>query len=197
MLSSFIITIAFTDLNIRNLGVYAVFTYLFILVAVINGQNCSDIVGTSNNSGSPIDEYRTYILADWQYTVPCKGKVIAWNFCYKMAAGNQSFSAGIWRKISNTTYKQVNSTVIKFMHNSTSDTINTCQTVNLSSADQFIAPGRSIVGLYSNTEGMRSFLLYTYSNITTYSFVGNDTQYQISDVSEILNYTISINVHLG
>ena len=183
---------------------YAVFIHLFILVAVTSGQNCSDIVGSPiniyNDSDYPVYAGRTFILADQQYTVPCKGKVVAWKFCYRYQFRNTTtavtFTASIWRNNSNNTYKQVDSSVIKFIPNRTDSSVSPCQKFYLSREDQFIAPVGSVVGFYSNTGAMQSLLLYADSNITTYMFIGNDTQYQIIN-SQILNYTIAINVYLG
>ena len=191
--------VAYTDLNTKKLDMYAVFIHFFILVAVISGQNCSDIVGSSNkfynNSDYPVVAASTYIIADHKYTVPCKGKVIAWNFCYRSINKTTavSFTAGIWINTSNNTYKEVNSTIIEFIPNRINDSVNPCQTIYLLEANQFVAPIGSIVGLYSNTEAL---LLYSNSNIATYMYDGNKTQYQIND-NKTHNYMIAINVHLG
>ena len=179
---------------------YAVFTQMVI---VVSAQNCSDTVGFLDcNNGNPVTQNQTFILIDQQYTIPCKGHVTAWEFCYlaQNQSTNVSFYAGIWRKINTTnhsgnitTYVQVNSNVITFLPNGTTYS---CQRVNVSVEDQFIAPAGSVVGLYSNVGTMWSLLLYTSSNITTYMFNGNPKNVTIND-GKMVNYRIAIKLHLG
>lgn len=187
-----------TDLNIRILAVYAVFTQM---VVVISAQNCSDTVGFLDRDGNLTIQDQTYLLTDQQYTVPCKGKVTAWEFCYQAQGPNTtsvSFYAGIWNTVNhsgNITYVQANSNVIAFVPNGTKYS---CQIFNVSVEDQFIAQAGSIVGLYSNTGIMSPQLLYTNSNdTTTYRFGGNPKNVAISDDDEMFDYRIAIKLHLG
>ena len=180
---------------------YAVFTQL---VVAISTQNCSDTVGfLDRDNGKLLTQNQTYLLADQQYTVPCKGKVIAWEFCYLAQARhtNVSLYVGIWRMIDATdhsgsiTYVQVNSNVIAFVPDGRSYT---CQRFNLSVKHQFIAPAGSIVGLYSNLGPMFSLLLYTNSNdITGYMFNGNRKNITINANDKMFDSRISIKLHLG
>ena len=184
-----------------DLAVYAVFTQLFILVAV-SDQDCSKTVGFLNYSKNDIvTEDRTFILDDNQHTIPCEGNVTAWEFCYKIGEKNESFNASIW-KVTGNTFVQVNSTNITFTPTSNNSEVFSCQIFNLSDTDQFTAPAGSVVGLYSNTGRMRSQLLYTInitSNIKTYRFYGPPKGIlKINDKETVIsNYSISINVYLG
>ena len=145
-----------------------------------------------------VTQGHTFILAG--YTVPCNRTVVAWEFYYRISAGTYTFYPGIWRitgtRGSNIDYALVQSNNITYdasiRTNGTS--IDQCQRVNLSVADQFTAPAGSVVGLYS---GIGPLLLHTNTNssITAYQFSGN--QSSVSNAGNDVNYNIAIRVHLG
>ena len=179
---------------------YAVFTQLFILVAV-SDQDCSKTVGYLNYTNNDIvTEDRTFILYDDR--ISCEGKVTAWEFCYKIAGNNTvSFNAGVWKIIGNK-FVQANSNNITFIPTSNNSDIYPCQIFNVSDTDQFTAPAGSVVGLYSNTGHMRPQLLSNNnvtSNITIYWSIGNPKDVPITNnTNKILkNYIIFIKVYLG
>ena len=191
---------------------YAVFIQLFIMLVIVSGQGCSDIVGSLNRNvnSTPITQDQTVILADRQYTVPCDGNVTAWRFCYQPFGNNGSvisFSAGVWR-ISKTNYSDstnysgsvnymlINSSVISFSLDGSGDANYPCQILNLPLTDQYTAPAESVVGLYSNGGTMYPLLLNTSSNVTAYKFDGNRTDVNISD-GEVGSYNIAIELYLG
>ena len=60
-----------------------------------------------------------------------------------------------------TTLAQVNSSYVTFTLDNNATDLNTCQRVNLSTADQFTAPAGSVVGLYCDGGEMQSQLLRT------------------------------------
>ena len=176
---------------------YAVFTQLFILVAV-SDQDCSNTVGFLNFSNDIITEDQTFILYDHQHTISCEGNVTAWEFCYQTGNTTVSFNASVWKTARNN-FTQVNSNNITFISNGSD--VYSCQIFNLSEADQFTAPAGSVVGLYSNKGTMRSTLLSTKntsSNITTYRFHGKPKDVlSINYTEAVLNYSIAIKVYLG
>ena len=184
-----------------DLAVYAVFTQLFILVAVSN-QDCSKTVGYLDYSNNDIViEDRTFILYDDH--ISCEGKVTAWKFCYRIQGNNTivSFIASVWKIIGNK-FVRVHSNNITFIPTSNNNDVYTCQIFNLSDTDQFTAPAGSVVGLYSNTGRMRPELLSTNktaSNITTYMFYGGSKDVLTTNNTEEVrrNYSISIKVYLG
>ena len=145
-----------------------------------------------------VPQDRTFILAE--YTVPCNGTVVGWEFCHQRhGATSVTFSPGIWRVTGtndNRDYTLVQSNNITYdasiWANGTSN--DQCQRVNLSVTDQFTVPAGSVVGLYSN---VHTQLLHTStdSSITTYQFSGN--QSSVSIAVDDVNYNIAIRVHLG
>ena len=146
---------------------------------------------------------QTFILAG--YTVPCRGTVVAWEFCYQLSGTTSvTFHPGIWRitgtMSDNTDYTLVQSNTVTYDQSvrDPQDPINDfpCQIFNLSDTDQFTAPAGSVVGLYSN---IITQLLRTNTNIsiTTYQFSGNQSSVTTAGVSNDVNYNIAIRVHLG
>ena len=142
---------------------------------------------------------QTFILAE--YTVPCSGTVVAWEFCYQISgATSVTFYPGIWRMTGtmsgNTDYTLVQSNNVTYNPASDLTNIFPCQIFNLSDTDQFTAPAGSVVGLYSN---VRTLLLHTNtdSSITTYRFRGNQSSVNSAGNDNDVNYTIAIRVHLG
>ena len=171
-----------------------------LCTVVVSGQECADIVGSLNYDSNivPLDE--TFILAG--YTVPCNSTVVAWEFCYQVTGAVVTFYPGIWRITGtrgiNSDYALVQSNSIKYDASIKTSGIsnNQCQRVNLSVTDQFTAPARSVVGLYSN---VHTQLLHTNtdSSITTYRFSGNQSSVATAGNSQIVNYNIAIRVHFG
>ena len=112
-----------------------------------------------------------------------------------------TFYPSIWMPTDDDTndYTLVQSNAVTFIPtrvgNSGSDNIS-CQTFNLSDTDQFTAPAKSVVGLYSN---IRRILVRTNSMrelITTYQFNGNRSDVNIND-SNIVGYNVALRLHLG
>ena len=126
--------------------------------------------------------------------------MVAWEFCYRISdATSVTFYPGIWKiGDDNTDYELVHSNNVTYnssIQTNSSNNIDSCQRVNLSTIDQFTAPARSIVGLYSN---VMTQLLHTNndSSITTYRFSGNQSSGNQSSGSKVI-YNIAIRVHLG
>ena len=143
-----------------------------------------------------VPQDQTFILA--AYTVPCDETVVAWEFCYRvLGAPSVIFSPGIWRITGtvggNTNYELVQSNSIIYDSSIQTSGVDSCQRVNLSITNQFTAPARSVVGLYSNT-GVQLLHTNTDSSITTYQFSGN--QSSVHTTNDV-NYNIAIRVHLG
>ena len=95
-----------------------------------------------------------------------------------------------------TMYDLIQSNNITYNQSIQISSIYSCQRVNLLTADQFIAPAGSVVGLYSND---RVQLLYTNTDesvITTYQFVGNQSSVSAGNDNDV-NYNIAIKVHIG
>ena len=130
--------------------------------------------------------------------------MVAWEFCYQRAAASVTFYPGIWKITGmhktgdDTDYELVQSNGVTYnasIQTDSSNHINSCQRVNLSTADQLTAPVGSVVGLYSNYETQ---LLYTTdSSVTTYQFSQNQTSVTIADDNSGNNHSIAIRVHLG
>ena len=142
---------------------------------------------------------RTVILAE--YTVPCSGTVVAWEFCYQLSgAASVTYYPGVWRitgtMSGNTDYTLVQSNNVTYDPRGTSANLYPCQRFNLSDTDQFTAPAGSVVGLYSN---VGTLLLHTNTDnsITTYRFSGNQSSVTIGGNSNNVNYNIAIRLHLG
>ena len=176
---------------------------LYIATAAVSGQQCTDTVGSLSHdrNSNIVIMGQTYILAG--YTVPCSGTVVAWEFCYRLSdATSVTFYPGIWRITGasgdDTDYELIQSNNVTYdssIQTDSSNHINSCQRVNLSTADQFIAPAESVVGLYSN---VRTQLLYTTdSSVTTYQFGQNQISVTITDDNSGNNHNIAIRVHLG
>ena len=140
---------------------------------------------------------QTFILAG--YTIPCSETVVAWEFCYRIGSGSITFYPGIWRITGtngNTSYELIQSNSVTYNSSIQTSGIDSCQRVNLSTTDQFIAPAGSVVGLYSN---VMTQLLHTNTNtsITTYQFDRNQSSVRTAGNSKNVNYDIAIKLHLG
>ena len=171
------------DISSYIVSVYVVFT-------VVNGQECTDAVG-SLGCGSNIFPFGiTYILTE--YTIPCSGTVVAWEFCYRVSG---TFYPSIWRITGmtgdDTDYELIHSNSVTFSGT------NSYQRVNLSTTDQFTAPAGSVVGLYYDINGAQLLQAYTNSSIKTYQFIGNPRSINGTRNDGIVNYTIAIRVHFG
>ena len=166
---------------------------------VVSGQGCTDAVGYLNHDSNIVTQGQTYILIG--YTVSCSGTVIAWEFCYRIAATSVTFYPGIWRITgtidSNINYELVQSNTVTYDSSIQTSGINSCQRVNLSTTDQFTAPAGSVVGLYSNVGTQLLHTDNTDSSITTYQFNGNQSSINNADNDDNVNYNIAIRVHLG
>ena len=176
----------------------------YVAITVVNGQKCADNVGSLEHDDLDVIANRTFIFADQEYQVTCKGTVIAWEFCYRVQENGTSvtFYPGIWMPNETTDngtigYTLIQSNTVTFIPfqvgNNNSDDFS-CQTFNLSEADQFIAPEGSVVGVYSS---MREDLLRTNkidSSFTSYQFKGNQSDVKINDNN---GYNIALRVHLG
>ena len=161
----------------------------------VNGQECTDTVGSLSHDNNIVSREQTFILAG--YTIPCSGTVVAWEFCYLINVPLVTLYPGIWRITgttgSSTNYELIQSNSVTYYPNSTSPAdIFPCRIFNLSTTDRFTAPTGSVVGLYSNVETQ---LLYTDANssITTYQFNGN--QSNVTGSNDV-DYNIAIRVHL-
>ena len=140
----------------------------------------------------------TYIFPE--YTVPCNGTVVAWEFCYQRNnSSSVTFYPGVWKVTEtddqNTNYELIQSnTVIYNQSIQTSGGDYACQIVNIATTDQFIAPTGSVVGLYSKDEIQ---LLRTNTNtaIIAYQLHGNQSNVTTNGQMSI-NYNIGIRVHL-
>ena len=97
--------------------------------------------------------------------------------------------------VANINYELVQSNTITYDPSIQTSGIDSCQRVNLSTTDQFIAPAGSVVGLYSNT-GPILLRTNTDSSITTYRFSGNQSSVTGNNGNDV-NYNIAIRVHLG
>ena len=146
----------------------------------------------------------TFILAE--YTVPCSGTVVAWEFCYQIqGVTSVTFYPGIWRitgtMSGNTDYTLVQSNTVTYdqsVRNPQDPTNNfLCQIFNLSDTDQFTVPAGSVVGLYSGIQHTQLLHTNTNSSITTYQFSGNQNSVRNGGNSNDVNYIIAIRVHLG
>ena len=172
----------------------------------VSDQQCTDTVTVGSLSYDDLNivtSDQTFILAE--YTVPCNGTVVAWEFCYQILnVTSLTFYPGIWRTTGtmsgNTDYTLVQSSNVTYNPLSVYDPQDPnffpCQIFNLSDTDQFTAPAGSIVGLYSN---IGTLLLHTNTNssITTYRFSGNQSSVTITGNSNDVHYNIAIRVHLG
>jgi len=74
-----------------------------------------------------------------------------------------------------------------------------CQNYTLPVTEQFTAPSRSVVGLYSNRGVSRPLLLYTNNNtqqITTQEVARNQSSIMSSGNDDV-DYNVAIRLHLG
>ena len=170
-----------------------------IATTAVSGQKCTDTVGSLRHDINTVSQGLTYIFAG--YTINCSGIVVAWEFCYQISDALVSFYPGIWRIAempdNNTRCELIQSNNITYNASiQTNASIYSCQTVDLSITDQFTAPARSVVGLYSGTGPQ---LLHTNndSSITTYKFNRNQTNVTTTGNSNDINYNIAIRVYLG
>ena len=171
-----------------------VYTY----ITTVNGQLCSDTVGSLRYKEIPVHLGLIYIFPE--YTVPCNGTVVAWEFCYQRSnASSVTFYPGIWKVTEtnnhNANYELVQSNTVTYNQSiQTSGHNYACQRVDLVTTDQYIAPAGSVVGLYSNGG---TLLLQTSTDtlITAYKVIGNQSIVTTSGLATI-NYNIGIRVHL-
>ena len=174
--------------------------HVIIAINAVSGQECTGAVtaGSLSHDSKLVIVHKTYILAG--YAVPCDGTVVAWEFCYRIINASATFYPGIWRitgtNHSDTYYELVQSNTVVYDQSIQTDGDDSCQRVNLSPTDQFTAPARSVVGLYSN---IQTSLLYTNfdSSVATYQFNGNQSSVSVTGNSNDVNYNIAIKVHLG
>ena len=174
------------------------FVLYFIITTGVSGQECTDTVGLLSHDGNIVPQGQTFILAE--YTIPCNGTVVAWEFCYRINnAGLVTFYPGIWRitatRGSNTDYELVQSNSVTYNSSIQTSGFDSCQRVNLSTIDQFIAPAGSVVGLYSNNATQ---LLHTNndSSITTYLISSSQSNVTTGNNDDV-SYNIAISVNLG
>ena len=168
----------------------------------VSGQECTDTdtVGSLSHDINIVPQDQIFILAG--YTVPCSGTVVAWEFCYQRGTISVTFYPGIWRitgTSGNTDYELVQSNNVTYdqsVRDPQDSTDLPCQRYNLSDTDQFTAPTRSVVGLYSNTGTQLLRTDDTNSSITTHHFSGNQSSVRTTGSSDV-NYNIAIRVHLG
>ena len=176
---------------------------LILYTIVVSSQQCTDTVtvGSLNHNNNVVSTDQTFILA--RYTVPCSGTVVAWEFCYLISgATSVTFYPGIWTitgtMSGNTDYTLVQSSNVTYDPKGGSANIFPCQIFNLSDTDQFTAPEGSVVGLYTNRI-LNPLLLHTNTDgsVTTYQFMGNQSNVSIVGNGNDNNYNIAIRVHLG
>ena len=169
-----------------------------LCTTAVSSPVCTDTIGTLSHDSIIVAQDRTYILAG--YTIPCSGTVVAWEFCYRISSTTSTFYPSIWRIAgttgSNTDYELIQSNSVTYDASIQTSGVDSCQRVNLSTTDQFAAPARSVVGLYSN---VITQLLQTsaHGSITTYRFNGNQSSISVGGHSNEVDYNIAIRVHLG
>ena len=158
---------------------------------------CTALVGSLDHDMKIITADQTYILAG--YTVRCEGIVTTWEFCYQIL-GNVppvTFYPGIWEIAGtsggSTTYSLIQSNNITF-DPSVGSTFQ-CRNYTLPVTEQFTAPSRSVVGLYSNIN-VQLLHTNTDSQITAYQVTGNQSSV-VGGPDQDVNYNIAIKVHLG
>ena len=175
-----------------------------VATTVTSGQECTGPVGSLSHDKDFIANDVTYILTGHGYIVPCRKIVVAWEFCYQTSdATSVTFYPGIWRitgrRGDSTDFALVRSNRITYDPSIRFQTggVDGCQRVNLSAIDQFTAPERSVLGLYSN---FGAHLLHTYSSLSTITHKSVGNQSIVTDAKidgHVANYNISIRVHLG
>ena len=71
--------------------------HLLIHYTGVNGQNCTNSVGSLSHGNTLVPIQQTFILAG--YIVLCNGTVVAllaWEFCYRSTGASVTFYPGIW-----------------------------------------------------------------------------------------------------
>ena len=173
-------------------------TYAYIGVS---SQKCADTLTAGSlerNDNFIITPDQTFILAN--STISCSATVVAWEFCYRTTGiPSVTFYPGIWRitetsSSNNYTLVQINDITFPPIADMGD---NVCQRVNISESNQFIAPARSVVGLYSNMPPSRALLLHSNDNSTLTTYQSGGNQSRINNNNSIVNYNIAIRVHLG
>ena len=175
-------------------------SYSMSYITAVSSQECIDTDGFLSHDSIIVTQSQTFILAE--YTVPCSGNVVAWEFCYRTSSGVSTFYPGIWRMTGtsgnsdNLDYELVQSNSVTYDASIQTSGIDSCQRVNLSTINQFTAPAGSVVGLYSSvtTQLLRT---NTDSSITTYQFNGNQSSVSSVGSNDDVNYNIAIRVRLG
>ena len=173
-----------------------------LYISAVSGQECADTVGSMSHDSNIVTADQTFIFAG--YTVPCSETVVAWEFCYRISISTSvTFYPGIWRITGtnggNTDYELVQSDTITYdssIQTNSSNHIDSCQRVNISTTDQFTAPAGSVVGLYSNV-GPQLLRTNTDKSITTYQFSRNQSIINKAGNNNDVVYNIAIRVHLG
>ena len=126
-----------------------------------------------------------HIIILAEYTIPCNGTVVAWEFCYRInSATSVTFYPGIWRNRTMETGGTINYELVQ----------DSCQRVNLSVAEHFTAPAGSVVGLFS---GVVSLLLRTGTNNSIAAYRMRSNQSTVNNAQSDVDYNIAIIVHLG
>ena len=177
---------------------------MFCTIAVI-GQECTDTIGSLSHDNIIVTVSQTFILAD--YTVPCSGTVVAWEFCYQISTVPVTFYPGIWKigeshgggNIINYVLVQSNKVTYDQNVRNPQDSISdfSCQIFNLSDTDQFTAPARSVVGLYSGIQFTQLLHTNSDSSIATYRSSGNQSTVSTNPSNNNdVDYEIAIRVHL-
>ena len=170
---------------------------IYTYTTAVNSQLCTDTVGSLSHNEKIASFGLTYIFPE--YTVPCNGTAIAWEFCYQRSdASSVMLYPSIW-KVTETDDQHASYELIQFntvtydQFFQTSDSIYSCQRVDLAATDQFIAPAGSVLGLYS----IEAQLLRTINDtsITAYNIFGNQSSVTTSS-GTVINYNVSIRVHL-
>ena len=169
---------------------------VLLYTMTVSGQECMDTVGCLSHDSNIVTQGQTFILAG--YTIPCDKTVIAWEFCYRISRGSVTFYPGIWmitRTMGNPDYELIQSNSVTYDQSIQTSGNDACQRVDLTTTDQFIAPAKSVVGLYSNVQTQLLFT-NTNSSITTYQISGNQSSVRTVPITDV-NYNIAIRVHLG
>ena len=167
-------------------------------ITVVSGRVCTapDTVGSLDHDGEVIAADKTYILDG--YTVQCEGIVTTWEFCYqRLGVQSVTFYPGIWEITGtsggSTTYSLIQSNNITF-DQSVGSTFS-CRNYTLPVSEQFTAPSKSVVGLYSSNFVQ---LLYakTGSDHNTHQFSHNQSSV-VADKNNVAEFNISVRVHIG
>ena len=154
-----------------------------------------DTVGSLDYDMKIVTAAQTYILAG--YTVQCEGIVTTWEFCYqKLNASSVTFYPGIWEITGtsggSTTYSLIQSNTVTF-DSRVGDNTFSCQSYTLPVTEQFTAPSKSVVGLYSNTGPQ---LLHTINGSDSHQCIGNQSSV-MADKCNNAESSIAVRVHIG